>query len=107
MTRSELIQRLAGRFPQLTLLDAELSVKLLLELITSTLAHGNRVEIRGFGSFYVNQRAARQGRNPASGAPVRVPPKSVPMFKPGQELRARVMAGGRATPLHHSTPEMP
>lgn len=90
MTRSELITRLAAQFPQLTVKDAELSVKTLLEGMSESLARGERIEIRGFGSFALNDRPARNGRNPSTGKPVPVPAKRVPHFTPGKELRERV-----------------
>jgi integration host factor subunit beta len=70
--------------------DAEISVKEILEAIGTALARGDRVEIRGFGSFGLNHRPARTGRNPKSGEKVHVPPKSAPHFKAGKELRERV-----------------
>ena len=87
MTRSELIQRLAARFPQLTITDAELTTKAILDGVSNSLAGGGRAEIRGFGTFSLNQRAPRIGRNPKTGERVDVPAKSVPHFKPGKELR--------------------
>lgn len=90
MTRSELIAKLASRFPQLTRQDADLSVKVLLEAISDHLAGGGRVEIRGFGSFGVHNRPARLGRNPKTGERVRVPEKRAPHFKSGVELRERI-----------------
>jgi integration host factor subunit beta len=91
MKKSELIAQLHTRFPQLQAKDADLSVNVILDAITSALVGGDRVEIRGFGSFSVNVRPARIGRNPKSGQPVRVPAKRVPHFKPGKELRERVL----------------
>jgi len=90
MTKSELITRIAGRFPKLTQPDAEMSVNLILQAIAAKLAAGDRVEIRGFGSFSAHVRPPRIGRNPKTGARVDVPSKAVPHFKPGVELRARV-----------------
>lgn len=90
MTRSELIQRLADQFPQLTLKDIELTVRTILEQMSESLAKGNRAEIRGFGSFSLNHRPPRKGRNPKTGASVSIPAKYVPHFKPGKELRERV-----------------
>lgn len=90
MTRSELIQRLADQFPQLTLKDIELTVRTILEQMSQSLAKGNRAEIRGFGSFSLNYRPPRKGRNPKSGVSVSIPAKYVPHFKPGKELRERV-----------------
>ena len=93
MTRSELIIRLAAHFPQLTTKDAELSVKAILEGMSEALAKGNRIEIRGFGSFALNYRPPRNGRNPKTGETVPVPAKKVPHFTPGKELRERVVNG--------------
>ena len=92
MTRNELIDRLAAQQPQLTAKDFELAVKLVLETVANALAEGRRVEIRGFGSFSLNHRPPRQGRNPKTGQLVPVPAKSVPHFKPGKDLRERVVA---------------
>ena len=90
MTKSELILNLAARFPQLVVKDAELSVKAILDSMTDNLAAGERIEIRGFGSFSLSERAPRVGRNPKSGEQVLVPGKQVPHFKAGKELRERV-----------------
>jgi len=90
MTRSELIANLAERHPQLLAKDAELAVKVILDTLGETLASGGRIEIRGFGSFALNYRPPRQGRNPKSGDKVQVPAKYVPHFKAGKELRERV-----------------
>jgi integration host factor subunit beta len=90
MTKSELITRLAERFPQLVAKDADLAVKVVLDAMTVALARGDRIEIRGFGSFALNYRPPRTGRNPKSGEKVQVPAKYVPHFKAGKELRERV-----------------
>jgi integration host factor subunit beta len=90
MTKSELIAKLAARYPQLVTKDAELAVKMVLDAMTKSLAQGNRIEIRGFGSFGLNYRPPRIGRNPKSGEKVKVPEKYVPHFKAGKELRERV-----------------
>lgn len=90
MTRSELIVALAKRFPQLVQKDAELAVSEILTAISLALSKGHRVEIRGFGSFALNYRPPRTGRNPKSGEAVQVPEKYVPHFKAGKELRERV-----------------
>jgi integration host factor subunit beta len=90
MTKSELIAKLAGRHPQLVAKDAELAVKMVLDAMAKALAQGNRIEIRGFGSFGLNYRPPRVGRNPKSGDKVHVPQKFVPHFKAGKELRERV-----------------
>src|ERR1019366_10738710 len=87
MTRSDLIDELAARFGQLTQRDAEFAVKAILDAMNDALVRGHRIEIRGFGSFSVNHRAPRVGRNPRSGASVAIPEKRVPHFKPGKALR--------------------
>jgi len=92
MTRSDLVEELASRFDQLTLRDAEFAVKSILDAMNEALARGHRIEIRGFGSFSVNHRAPRLGRNPRSGESVAIPEKRVPHFKPGKALREAVDA---------------
>jgi integration host factor subunit beta len=92
MTRSDLVDALAARFVQLGQRDAELAVKAILESMADALVHGQRIEIRGFGSFSVNHRPARLGRNPRSGEQVAIPEKRVPHFKPGKALREQVDA---------------
>lgn len=99
MTRSELIARLAERFPQFTHKDAELAVGEILGAIHSALVQGDRVEIRGFGSFSLNYRPPRTARNPKTGTPVAVPAKVVPHFKAGKELREMVEQSAAETPL--------
>ncbi|PLX74153.1 MAG: integration host factor subunit beta [Azoarcus sp.] len=94
MTKSELIAQLAARFPQLVAKDADYAVKMSLDAMTDALARGDRIEIRGFGSFALNYRPPRTGRNPKSGDKVHVPEKYVPHFKAGKELRERVDIGG-------------
>jgi integration host factor subunit beta len=96
VTKSELITRLAERYPQLVVKDAEFAVRTILEAMASTLADGHRIEIRGFGSFALSHRPPRLGRNPKSGEQVQVPQKRVPHFKPGKELRLRVDLTARA-----------
>ena len=90
MTKSELIARLAERFPQLGVKYADYAVKMVLDAMTAALSRGDRIEIRGFGSFALNYRPPRTGRNPKSGDKVLVPEKYVPHFKAGKELRERV-----------------
>jgi integration host factor subunit beta len=90
MTKSELIARLAARYPQLVTKDAEFAVKVIIDALADAMARGDRIEIRGFGSFALNYRPPRVGRNPKSGTKVQVPAKYVPHFKPGKELRERV-----------------
>jgi integration host factor subunit beta len=90
MTKSELIARLAERFPQLVAKDADYAVKMILDALTAALVRSDRIEIRGFGSFALSFRPPRVGRNPKSGDKVQVPEKYVPHFKAGKELRERV-----------------
>tara|TARA_B100000795_G_C22798455_1_gene440584 strand:+ start:776 stop:1054 length:279 start_codon:yes stop_codon:yes gene_type:complete len=90
MTKSKLINLLATKFSQLVHKDAELSVNLILEAVSDSLNNNNRIEIRGFGSFSLNYRPSRIGRNPKTGEKVDVPEKYVPHFKAGKELRVRV-----------------
>jgi len=90
MTRSDLVEELAARFAQLTHRDAESAVKTILDAMGDALVRGNRIEIRGFGSFSVSRRPPRIGRNPRSGESVAVPEKRVPHFKPGKALREAV-----------------
>jgi integration host factor subunit beta len=92
MTRSDLVQELAARFSQLTQRDAEFAVKAILDAINDALVRGHRIEIRGFGSFSINRRPPRMGRNPRSGESVAIPEKRVPHFKPGKALREAVDA---------------
>jgi integration host factor subunit beta len=90
MTRSDLVEALAVRFSQLTHRDAEYAVKAILDAMGDALVKGHRIEIRGFGSFSVNHRSPRIGRNPRSGESVMIPEKRVPHFKPGKALREQV-----------------
>ena len=93
MTKSELIERIAGKQTQLSAKDVELAVKGVLEKMSQVLADGGRIEIRGFGSFSLHYRVPRIGRNPKTGEPVALSGKHVPHFKPGKELRDRVNKG--------------
>jgi integration host factor subunit beta len=90
MTKSELIEALAAKQNQLTQKDIDAATKTLLEHMSQALAAGERIEIRGFGSFSLHHRPARTGRNPKTGTTVELPAKHVPHFKPGKELRDRV-----------------
>ncbi|WP_416140523.1 integration host factor subunit beta [Halomonas sp. HK25] len=92
MTKSELIEQIAARQPELSIKEVEAAVRLILDDITDTLAEGGRVEIRGFGSFSLHYREPRVGRNPKTGEPVALDGKFVPHFKPGKELREQVDA---------------
>ncbi len=93
MTKSELIEIIAAKQSQLSVKDVELAVKTLIEQMSETLAAGERIEIRGFGSFSLHYRAPRIGRNPKTGESVGLAGKYVPHFKPGKELRDRVNKG--------------
>ncbi|HPE59769.1 MAG TPA: integration host factor subunit beta [Thiolinea sp.] len=90
MTKSEIIDVLTRKQSHLNSKDVELSVKMLLESMSDALSDGGRIEIRGFGSFSLHHRGARKGRNPKTGEQVSLPPKFVPHFKPGKELREKV-----------------
>ena len=98
MTKSELIEALSFKQTHLMQKDVELSVKLILDKISNALALQERVEIRGFGSFALHYRSARLGRNPKTGASVQIPPKHVPHFKPGKEMRERINSLAAAAP---------
>ena len=90
MTKSELIEVLAAKHSHLNHKDVELAVKSLIEQMSQSLSTGNRIEIRGFGSFSLHYRPPRMGRNPKTGDAVALAAKYVPHFKPGKELRERV-----------------
>ena len=90
MTKSDLIKRLADANPHLYLRDIERIVSTVFEQISTALARGDRVELRGFGAFSVRERSERVGRNPRTGDEVAVPNKIVPYFKTGKELRERL-----------------
>ena len=90
MNKSELIEALAKKQPHLQLKDVELAVKCIIEGMNLSLSSGERIEIRGFGSFSLHKRPQRIGRNPKTGEPVALPEKHVPHFKPGKEMRYRV-----------------
>ncbi len=92
MTKSDLIERLASKQLHLSAKEVESAIKEILEQMACTLQQGERIEIRGFGSFSLHYRAPRIGRNPKTGEKVELLGKSVPHFKPGKELRERVNA---------------
>ena len=97
MTRSELIEKISEQQSQLPAKDVELAVRLVLNYLTDALSSGERVEIRGFGSFSLHYRRPRMGRNPKTGESVKLAGKYVPHFKPGKEMRDRVNdAGGQS-----------
>jgi integration host factor subunit beta len=90
MTKSELVEIIAAKQAQLNIKDVELAVKTVIEHMSQALSQGNRIEIRGFGSFSLHFRAPRTGRNPKTGDSVTLEAKYVPHFKPGKELRDQV-----------------
>lgn len=93
MTKSELIETIAQKQKHLSYKDIEFAVKTMIEQMAQSLASGERIEIRGFGSFSLHFRPPRMGRNPKTGEPVPLAGKHVPHFKPGKELRERVNEG--------------
>ena len=93
MAQSELIESIAAKQSQLSAKDVELAVKTILEHMSQSLSTGDRIEIRGFGSFSLHYREPRRGRNPKTGDAVELTGKYVPHFKPGKELRERVNMG--------------
>ncbi len=93
MTKSELIDEIALRGETFSHRDLELIVNAVFDTVTSALVRGDRVEVRGFGSFSVRHRDARRGRNPKTGDPVDIPERRVPFFTVGKDLRERVAAG--------------
>jgi len=90
MTKAELVDRISEKKPGLTRKQVEVVVNTVLEGIKDALSREDKVEIRGFGSFRVRHRRAKEGRNPKTGAAVSVPPKKVPFFKAGKEMREMV-----------------
>jgi integration host factor subunit beta len=90
MTKRDLIEEVVKRFPRLSRREAEAMVNTVFDGMTAALCRGERIEIRGFGSFVVKHRQARDGRNPKTGAIVPVHAKRIPFFKVGKELRLRV-----------------
>ncbi len=93
LTKSELIAYISSDQPRLSETDVEFAVNSILERMVNALAHGERIEIRGFGSMTLHYRPPRVGRNPKTGEQVYVPEKYVPHFKPGADLRRRVNTG--------------
>ena len=90
MTRSELVILVADRLPYLTQKDTEIIVDTIFDSMVECLAEGERIEIRGFGSFAVKHRATREGRNPKTGETLHIPAKRMPRFKIGKELYERI-----------------
>ena len=99
MTKSELVEIIASKQTQLSVKDVELAVKTIIDQMSETLATGQRIEIRGFGSFSLHYRSPRTGRNPKTGESVTLEAKHVPHFKPGKELRDRVDSKARVSSL--------
>ncbi len=99
MTKSELIELLTKKQTHLAYKDVELAIKYILEQMSRSLASGERIEVRGFGSFTLHYRAPRMGRNPKTGDSVSLSGKYVPHFKPGKELRDRVDASRERTKI--------
>lgn len=99
MTKSEIIELLARKQSHLSHHDIEASIKLVLEQMGDSLATGERIEIRGFGSFSLHYRKARKGRNPKTGENVALESKYVPHFKPGKELKERVDEAKQSYPI--------
>lgn len=98
MTKSELIERIAATQRTFTAKDAEAAVNALLEHMAESLMDGERVEVRGFGSFSLHYRRPRTGRNPKTGESIELAAKHVPYFRPGKELRERVNAAAGTVP---------
>jgi integration host factor subunit beta len=94
MTKSDLIERVSVRVPHISKKDTETVVNTIFDSMTESLMHGDRIEIRGFGSFQVKIREAREGRNPKTGEEVKIPAKRTPFFKVGKELKERIEATG-------------
>jgi integration host factor subunit beta len=103
MTKAELVEDVA-RAAELTKKDAERLVEIVFESIIDTLNQGEKIELRGFGSFRVRERGARRGRNPKTGDPVDIPAKRVPYFKPGKELKELINEEVAASPTPFSSP---
>ena len=89
MTKAELVEEVANQ-SDLTKKDAEVIVQTVLDSITESLQRGEKIELRGFGSFRIRNRGARVGRNPKTGEKVEVPPTRIPYFKPGKELKEQL-----------------
>ncbi|MBV9960527.1 MAG: integration host factor subunit beta [Acidobacteria bacterium] len=106
MTKAELVEDVA-RAAELTKKDAERLVEIVFESIIETLNQGEKIELRGFGSFRVRERGARRGRNPKTGDPVNIPAKRVPYFKPGKELKELINEEPAASAPSSSQPDAP
>jgi integration host factor subunit beta len=110
VTKADLVEEVV-RVTELPRKESEAVVETIFESIIGALQGGDRIEIRGFGSFRTRQRRGRTGRNPKTGAKVEVPPKKIPFFKPSKELKDHVNAGApaapAAAPAPGSTPAVP
>ena len=106
MTKAELVEDVA-RAAELTKKDAERLVEIVFESIIDTLNQGEKIELRGFGSFRVRERGARRGRNPKTGDPVDIPAKRVPYFKPGKELKELINEDAPSTSGNSDAPQAP
>ena len=106
MTKAELVEDVA-RAAELTKKDAERLVEIVFESIIETLNQGEKIELRGFGSFRVRERGARRGRNPKTGDPVSIPAKRVPYFKPGKELKELINDDNPGSPHRRETLHAP
>ncbi len=106
MTKAELVEDVA-RAAELTKKDAERLVEIVFESIIDTLNQGEKIELRGFGSFRVRERGARRGRNPKTGDPVSIPAKRVPYFKPGKELKELINVNSSQSQSHSATESAP
>ena len=100
MTKRDLIEQIVELFPAYSRRDAEVIVNAVFDSMTEALCNGERIEIRGFGSFVVKDRRAREGRNPKTGEVVAVAAKRVPFFKVGKELKQRVDQETEAAAMH-------
>ncbi len=106
MTKAELVEDVA-RAAELTKKDAERLVEIVFESIIETLNQGEKIELRGFGSFRVRERGARRGRNPKTGDPVSIPAKRVPYFKPGKELKELINDDNSGSPASAPSSSLP
>ncbi len=104
MTKSDLIERVADRVPHISKKDTEIVVNTIFDSMTEALRNSDRIEIRGFGSFQVKIREAREGRNPKTGEEVKIPAKKTPFFKVGKELKERIDRSWRAIRSRPPTP---
>ncbi len=106
VTKADLVEEVV-RVTELPRKESEAVVETIFESIIGALQGGDRIEIRGFGSFRTRQRRGRTGRNPKTGAKVEVPPKNIPFFKPSKELKDHVNCGAPAAPGSGSAPVAP